>query len=77
MGASDLVRRHVSDVQMASAIGTVRSIGARVLNDEARRETAVRVLKQDLHVPEHLARLLVELAVLFTKHAADDGAAAG
>lgn len=77
MEASDLVRWHVSDAHMASAIGTVRSIGGRVFGDDARREAAVSVLMHDLHVPEHLARLLVELGVLFVKHGAESGTDGG
>jgi hypothetical protein len=73
MNAADLVRAHVPDAHFASAIGVVRSIGGRVLGDQNRREAAVAMLMQDLHVPEYLARLLVELGVLFTK-TADEGA---
>lgn len=68
VNVGELVSKHVPVPWFASAVDVTRAIGDRLMGDQARREAAVLVLIHDLHVPEHLARLLVELAVLWLKH---------
>lgn len=62
-----LLNTAITTEMFAAALQAVRFAAANYFVDASRREYAVNILAQQLGVPEHLARLLVELAVFATK----------
>lgn len=63
-----LANTTISSTLLAEATDWVRRAAANYLSNNARREWAVDGLRRTLHVSEHLARLLVELAVYSLKN---------
>lgn len=74
MNVAKLVTDYISDLFFAEAQRTVEQAQARRLDNTQGREWAVKSLQKELLAPEHIARLLVELAVLARKHEGAPGA---
>jgi hypothetical protein len=73
----ELVNRHVPEPWFNEALGVVQRTSTTIGTNEDRRGSAVDFLMAHLHVPEHLAQLLVQLAVLWLKHQDDSAPATG
>jgi len=69
-----LVADHIPPTFIEEAVRVVKDTGVRLADNTNRREQAVEFLQHGLHVPEHLGRVLVELAVFALKHHGDTDA---
>ena len=69
-----LVAQQVPATFVAEAVRAVDQAKVTYAANQDRREWAVTYLRTHLHVPEFLARLLIELAVTFVKTQRDAGA---
>jgi len=58
----------ITPPMITKAVDLVEHAAAEFLNDATRREYVVEGLMRALGVPEHVARLLVELVVFALKH---------
>jgi hypothetical protein len=67
MNVVDLVTRHIPEGWFAQAVTVVTSVAGRMVDNDTKREAAVTLLRDMLHVSEHVARVLVELGVLSIK----------
>jgi hypothetical protein len=74
LDAAALVTQHVSAAFLAEAVRAVDHAEHTFGANHDRREWAVTFLRDQLHTPEWLSRLLIELAVAFVKTQRDAGA---
>ena len=74
LDAAALVTQHVPAGFLAEAVRAVDNAEHTYTANNDRREWAVTFLREHLHTPEYLARLLVELAVAFVKSQRNAGA---
>lgn len=65
------VQKVVPDEQLDKAIDLVAEAGKKFIDNDKRREWAVRQLMSAFPIPESIARLIIELAVTHTKHGID------
>jgi hypothetical protein len=71
--AAALVTQHVPPQFLAEAVRAVDQAAQTHVTNTDRREWAVQFLRNHLHTPEYLARLLVELAVAAVKTQRNEG----
>ena len=62
-----LIERHLPKPFVAEAVKAVDTAHATYATNEDRREWVVRFLREELHIGEWFARLLVEIAILIVK----------
>jgi hypothetical protein len=65
MNLIELVSKHVPEPFFNEAVKVVQAPPVEAKTNESKREWAVSALKGTLHVSENIARVLVELAVLY------------
>ena len=73
LDAAALVTAHVPPQFLAEAVRAVDNAEHTYTANIDRREWAVHLLRDQLHTPEWLSRLLVEIAVAFIKTQRDAG----
>lgn len=69
--AIGVVKRFVPEELQAAAVEYVRQAESNLLDNAARREWVVKQIIARFHVPESIARLVVELAVNIVKKELD------
>ena len=72
MKVVDVVTKHIPAAWFDHAVGVVAALAARSVSNDTKRDVAIEMLQKQLHVPEHLARVLVELGVLAVKTSGDE-----
>ena len=60
--------RMVTDEQVHYALGLIRDAAGSVLSNDEKRAMVIKALMDRFHIPESVARFLVELAYQHFKH---------
>jgi hypothetical protein len=68
-----IVKKVVPEEQLAAGIALVRQAAQRFVDNAERRNWVIAQLQSRFHIPESIARLIVELAVQHVKQGVDDG----